>query len=523
MTEGVEELTLEVTAQAGRLAGAAEAASVLESMGIGDERAKTMGRANVFRLAAEVVEEQDRSPAALAGRARVEARLRSDRVAGHRAPGRAALRGAAIAVPVVASFAASTVLTASLWNDGPAGIERATAIGLAAATSLPVAAGFVLAMGAPGARGPGVHGTLRPALAGIVAAVVSGLALWAALSAKDLIAPSEVGVALGYFAMLSALWLAGGLAVAAGREWWVTIAFAGGTAVAVVLRLLVETSLATAQSAGILAAAAVALAVAVRTARGIRTLPRSRTNGSRTGRAGGPAPARVSVRAAVPVVLFGTAFAALVFVSQIATWYSQSPPHDWILSLRPDTQAGWTWALVAVLGAVAVVAASAQGFAGSVAAVADRTPLTAPGRMTPEIAAVRRRAIGWAILAAVAGAAASFVVVVAWMAASTSMADTVGRDTAFVFAIVGPGLILAALAAFDCAVLVTFRRPRAAVVGAVAGLAVAAAASVVLAKVAAGWTVAAGFDAGVVVCWALVGAGARRVLRAPDVALAGRG
>ena len=222
-------------------------------------------------------------------------------------------------------------------------------------------------------------------------------------------------------------------------------------------------------------------------------------------------------------MLFGAAFAALVAVAQIATWYSQSPRHRWILALRPDAQAGWALALVAMLGGIAVVAASARAFRHVVAAAADRRPLTAPGGMTIEVAAARRRTIGRLIAAAIVGAAVSFVAVIGLMAVSSSTSDVVRRETAFVFAIVGPGLVVAAWAAFDCAVLVTFRRPGAALVGALVGLAVAAVASVILAKVAAGWTAAAGFDAGAIVCWAIARTGARLVVRAPDVALAGRG
>ena len=62
---GVDELTLEVTHAAGRLAGSAEAAAVLESIGVGDERARRLDQANVFRLAAEIAERQDRAPEAV--------------------------------------------------------------------------------------------------------------------------------------------------------------------------------------------------------------------------------------------------------------------------------------------------------------------------------------------------------------------------------------------------------------------------------------------------------------------------
>src|SRR5205814_7197227 len=129
----------DVTEPAGRLAGAAEAAAVLESLGIGDERARTMGRSNVFQLAADVAEEQDRSAAARTARRDVEAERRRSRSAAHPADtNRPVLRGIELAVPVVAALGAIPALTASLWNHGQAGIERATAIAVAAATSLPV-------------------------------------------------------------------------------------------------------------------------------------------------------------------------------------------------------------------------------------------------------------------------------------------------------------------------------------------------------------------------------------------------
>jgi hypothetical protein len=306
----------------------------------------------------------------------------------------------------------------------------------------------------------------------------------------------------------------------------VTVAFASGAVAGFLLREVVHTSLVGAQRAGILVAAGVAVLAAWwpagRTSGSSRRRPDRRVERARRAD-DGRTPLRERVRSTGPLVLFGVAFAGLVFVAQAATWHSQSRRHPWILALQPDVQAGWTWALVAVLGAVAMVAASARGFGGQLGLVADRTPLTAPGRMALEAQAARRRVMGRVVLWALFGAAVTLVTVVVLMAVSTSFADVVSRNTALVIEIVGPGLMLVAWAAFDASILVAMRRPAAPAVAAVAGVAVAAVTAVVLARTAPDWSPAAGFDAGAVVCWALTSAGARRVLRTPDVALAARG
>jgi len=87
------------------------------------------------------------------------------------------------------------------------------------------------------------------------------------LSWKDFVAPAEVGTAMQYFAMLALLWLAGGLAMAAGRTGWASLALPVGIAVGVVLRVGLDLSLVGAQSAGILTAAAIAALAALTTAR----------------------------------------------------------------------------------------------------------------------------------------------------------------------------------------------------------------------------------------------------------------
>src|SRR5262249_54555674 len=156
-------------------------------------------------------------------------------------------------------------------------------------------------------------------LAGGLAAIVAGFVLWGLLSVRHLVSPTETGITLQYFAMLSALWLAAGLAAAAGRVGWVSIAFAVGAGTAVTLRVAANESLVAAQRAGILAAVLVSL-VAARQA-WHRGSTRSRTAGAGSGRHRDDGPAAGErIRETAPVVVFGAAFAALVLVGQVATW-----------------------------------------------------------------------------------------------------------------------------------------------------------------------------------------------------------
>jgi hypothetical protein len=511
MNADLEALTLDVTRRAGRLAGSAEAAAALESLGLGDDRARAMNRANLFRLASDLFEEQDRSPAAQDARSDVESERRRARAGAHGAGPRTAARAVAVAVPVTASLAAIPILTGSLWNGGPAAIDRATAVGIAAATSLPVASGFVLAMLARAGNAHRRRKALGPAVAGVVVAALFGLLLWAVLTARALVAPTEVGIALQYFALLSALWLAAGLAMAAGRPAWVTIAYVAGAGVAGALRIAGGASLVAAQRTGILAAVLImAMAAGWPSRRGSPGVPTVRLRvGSR-------------LRTSGPLVLFGAAFTALLLVGRTAAWYSQSPPHPFILALQPDVEAGWGMAVAAMLGAIAVAVAAGWGFGEMLDAVADRTPLTAAHLMSAEALGARRRALIRLVIAAIAGAAVTIVIVLGLTAASTSFSNVVTRDTAVVFAIVSLGLVVAVWATFDAAILFAMGRSGAPVAGAFGGLSLATIVAVLLARHAAGWTAAFGLDAGAVVAWVVIGAAVRRMLRAPDVAFATR-
>ncbi len=508
MSADLEAITLDVTRRAGRLSGSAEAAAVLESMGIGDDQARAMERANVFRLATDVVAEQDRSPA-LGAASEVERKRRRARTA---PAGAHPVAGAiAIAVPLAASLAAIPILTGTLWNGGQAAIARATAVGIGAAASFTVTVGFVLAMAAAVGRTGRRRAALGAATAGVVAAGAAGLGLWALMTAEALVPPAEVGVALQYFALLSALWLAVGLAVGAGRAAWATVAMASGAGTAIALRIAGHVSLIAGQRAGILAAAFVAVVAA-----SWPSARRDRGTGVRQVRP------RLRLRSSAGLVSFGAAFAALLFLPQVSTWYSQSPPHDWVLALRPDVEAGWCWAVAAVTGVIAIAVAVAEAFVGTLRDAADRTPLTAAHRMSAEARSARRRATLWLVAAAVGGAAVSSAIMLGLTAASTSFADVVTADTTAVFAVVFPGLVVAACAALDAAILFAMGPPRVPLAGALAGMAVAGTVAVGLAKLAVGWAAAIGLDAGALVTWAVGFTSVRRLLRTPDVAFATR-
>ena len=221
-------------------------------------------------------------------------------------------------------------------------------------------------------------------------------------------------------------------------------------------------------------------------------------------------------------MLVGTAVGGMLFADRLATWYSQRPFHSWILRLQPDAEAGWDWAVVAVFGVVAVAASAAARYWSNVARVADRTPLTAGRAMSEEIRTSHRRTVRRLVIAGAIGAAISFVGVVTWMALSTSFSEVVSRDTAFVFAVVGPGLVLLSWGALNAAVLLAMGRPDVAVLAAWLGLLVDAAVALPLSAHADGWTASVGLLAGALV-FLLVGLGpVRKVLRNADLVFATR-
>jgi hypothetical protein len=514
-------LTLEVTQATGRLAGSAEAAAALESLGVGDERARRLGLSNVFRLAAEVADLQDRLAQAFDARRAVERRRREKRAARHEASGRhSGRRTTPTAVPIAGAVLAIALLTGPLWTRDQAA-ERAVATPLAVAASICVTTGFVLATAVAGARHRGDprlawRAPLRTTAAGAVVAALAGLGLWALLSWRSFVAPPEPGGVLLTFAMLSALWLAAGLLFATGRATWVALSFAAGAGVGLAFRTVGRAAPETAHAAGIATALVIAAVAAWACARRDR-----RSAGRRVGDEG--ALARVTdgtAPGAVPLALFGAAIAGLFFADRAVAWSSHVPLHSWVL--HPAVEAGRDWAVAAVVAAVVVVAVAARRFGPSTAALAERLPLTARRELAVEVRGGYRRAVVLLIVAGAAGAALSFVGVLILTAVSSSVAAVVRRETAYVFAVVGSGLALLAWALFNSTILLGFRRTGAPLLGAWLGLAVDVAVALLFAAGEPPWTSSFGLLAGAAVCWVVTTIGVRRVLRDPDVALATR-
>ena len=530
MTEVLEELVQDVTNRAGRLEGPAEAAAVLESIGVNDDRAQRMGRDSVFGLADEVAGYQREVPAAVEQRASVETALREKRARPHsrRALGpprtRTLVRGLAFAVPLVSPLGAALLLTGPLWTGPGTDIPRATAIGVAIVASFVATAGFAQVtarrvQGDLGHRAPllAMRSGLLLAAVGVVGAVLAGLALWGLLEWKPFVAPDQVGTTLQSFALLAALWLCAPLLSGQGREGWFAVAVAAGVAAGILVHGPGHASLVAAHRSGILVAVWVSItaAVALLFRDEHREMPRRSSTWAPE-----LAPLAETARRMAPYALFGLALAGFLFADRMAAWYSQRPFHEWILGFQPDYEAGWDWALAAVVAGVVVVRSSAERFGGLVRSLSYRHPLSAEREMSAELRASYRRSVSRLAVACVAGAVVTFLVVV-WLIVSLPSVDrVVTKHSAYVFAMAGPALFLVLWSLLNVAVLFDLARVRAAVWAAwlavVADLAVATPLSV---HVRAWWAVF-GLVAGAAVLWLVTTLGVRRVLRQPELALA---
>ncbi len=516
MTEVLEELVQDVTNRAGRLEGPAEAAAVLESIGVNDDRAQRMGRDSVFGLADEVAGYQREVPAAVEQRASVETALREKRARPHsrRALGpprtRTLVRGLAFAVPLVSPLGAALLLTGPLWTGPGTDIPRATAIGVAIVASFVATAGFAQVtarrvQGDLGHRAPllAMRSGLLLAAVGVVGAVLAGLALWGLLEWKPFVAPDQVGTTLQSFALLAALWLCAPLLSGQGREGWFAVAVAAGVAAGILVHGPGHASLVAAHRSGILVAVWVSItaAVALLFRDEHREMPRRSSTWAPE-----LAPLAETARRMAPYALFGLALAGFLFADRMAAWYSQRPFHEWILA--------------AVVAGVVVVRSSAERFGGLVRSLSYRHPLSAEREMSAELRASYRRSVSRLAVACVVGAVLTFLAMV-WLIVSLPSVDrVVTKHSAYVFAMAGPALFLVLWSLLNVAVLFDLARLRAAVWG--AWLAVVADLAVALpltAHVRAWWAVF-GLVAGAVVLWLVTTVAVRRIIHRPEFALA---
>ncbi|HEX9376469.1 MAG TPA: hypothetical protein VGB19_09550 [Actinomycetota bacterium] len=530
MTEALGELVGDVTNRAGRLEGPAEAAAVLESIGVDDDRARGMGRDGVLRLAIDIAEYQRGAPEAVERWSAVETGLREERARPHsrRALGgsriRMVLRGLASAAPLTAPLGAALLLTGSLWTGPGTDIPRATAIALGIVASFVATSAFAYVASGRiradlGRRAPllALRSGLRLAAVGVVGSAVAGLALWGILEWKPLVAPDQIGTALQYFALLAALWLPAAMLSGRGRDVWFVLAVASGVAAGALVRGPGHASLVAAHRSGILVAAgaSIAAAVALLFRDEIREMPR---------RSGPWSSDRLPLgdvaRRLVPFALYGLALAGFLFADRLAAWYSQRPFHEWILGFQPDYEAGWDWALAAVLPGIVVVRSSAERFGGLLRSLSYRYPVSAERELSAELRASYRRSVSRLAVACVVGAVLTFLAMV-WLIVSLPSVDrVVTKHSAYVFAMAGPALFLVLWSLLNVAVLFDLARLRAAVWG--AWLAVVADLAVALpltAHVRAWWAVF-GLVAGAVVLWLVTTVAVRRIIHRPEFALA---
>ncbi|MDP9341580.1 MAG: hypothetical protein M3Q23_05625 [Actinomycetota bacterium] len=220
----LEGLTERITDWAGRLEGPAEAAALIESLHVKDDRGRPLAPEQAHELGTLVFEHQTLDPPASRRAIEVEESRRRAWLERRAALGVAGpSRQPALVLPAVLVLASVPVLTLPWWTGGRAAPAKATAIGLGALAATAVAGGFRFVLhrivsdssgsNPRAALGRWVRTTARQA----ATTAVAGLALWGILVSVPTIPQPQVGRALLAYTTLSVLWASLGVGAALGR------------------------------------------------------------------------------------------------------------------------------------------------------------------------------------------------------------------------------------------------------------------------------------------------------------------
>ncbi len=350
----LEELTEEITEQAGRLEGPLEAAALVEALHPLEAGGRPLAPGDALELGSAVFEQQSLDPESARRAAEAERRRRMAWPRRDRPRQMAGLpllpdhRAAALVTPTVLALAAVSVATLPLWASARPRPAQATAVGLGAVASLILAAGFVFAIerATAGWVPPpiAVRRAMRMALVWLLVAAPAGVALWSVLRVLPVVPERRVGWTLFSYAALSIVW-----------------------------------------------AALCLLGVSLR----VRGHPRLRD------RAGTH---RLSIRVVARGFAYGLSLAGLLLADRVLAWAGtphSRPLHLWF---RSDYELAVGWALLSALPGFIVVGAGARRMGRLLVASAFQSPVSRRDLIASRMNASYRRTVEWLILAAVVGA-----------------------------------------------------------------------------------------------------------------------
>jgi len=522
----IDRLTTDVTEQTGRLESPAEAVAVLESIGLTDDDARTMGYADVFALGLDVFEHQASDGRMIAQRIEVEERYRAEDLERHEPTNLLAFlprffgKGFTFGAPMVLMVFAVLILLYSLWAYFYFDIPRGTSIAVGTVASYMVTAGFMQAIGRRGLM------YLRQDMQvlsfkvsmllvglGVVAVVLSAIAMFIFLRIFPVIAPSEVPVAILYFLTLSMLWLGLAVVYMLQQEIWFSLAIAVGIAVVYFMREYVGASVIVSHQAGILSAAAFGFVIGT----ALLWLRELRIRRGRKEPLAGRLP-RFSVIAYTVSAYFayGFIYFTFLFTDRILAWTGKTEFRRYFVWFQSDYEVGLNWALISLLFSFGVLEFTVYRLGELIPYLSRMYTLVSVRRFTGEAIAFYRRAVLVYIGSAVVGVVVAFVVVQALVSRVPLIATLLNDVSITVFWIASVSYLFIVWSLLNNVFIFSFSRPAFALRAVVPALIVDLVVGFILSRVFIYWAAAFGLLAGAIVLWAISTHYAVKMLRDLD-------
>lgn len=360
----IQALLGEVSQRAGWIESPSEAAAHLESIGLTDSDAGTLGYADVFELATVVAHAQRRDEYGVASAWAEEHRRQEAAFEEHRPPSVAVsilrffVRGLVFGMPMAIMIFSILVLLFSLWSYYYFSTARATAIGLGTAMSYLLAGGFTQAIGRRGLmylkqdmymlalKLCGVFVS-----AGVVLTLGVAAFLWVFTKSFPVIAPDERNVLIIYYLDLSLLWLGLATLYMMQQEILFSVAITLGIAVVYLTRSIGGWDIVWAHQAGILSAAVFSMGATTT----ILLYRNRKTKDSRVPLLAKLPRPSLLLASVAPYFIFGVLYFALIFADRLMAWTGHMAFRETFVWFRADYEVGENWALLGLLPALGIL------------------------------------------------------------------------------------------------------------------------------------------------------------------------
>lgn len=522
----LDSLTREVTEQTGRLESPAEAAAVLESLGLGDDAARDLGYPDIFLLGLEVFEHQSSDEAIGVRRREVESIYRAEELE-RRKPSalggflpRFFAKGFTFGAPMAMMLFSVLVLLYSLWAYFFFEVPRGTAIAVGTVGSYLVTAGFMQAIGRRGLmylRQDMQVLTFKVSMLlvglGVAAVILSGLLIWAFLALFPVIAPGEVPIAVLYFVTLSLLWLGLSIVYMLQQEIWFSIAVALGIGMVYYMREFRRESIVVSHQAGILTAALFGLAIGTL----LLWLREARLRRNRKQPIAGRLPRfSVIVYSVFPYFIYGLTYFLFLFTDRILAWTGKAPFRRYFVWFQSDYEVGLNWALLSLLLSFGILEFTVYRLGELIPYLSQRFTLLDIPRFTGNVLAFYRRAVSVYIVSAVAGVVIAFVAVQALAPRVPLIESLLTRTSVIVFFVASIAYLFVVWSLLNNVFLFSFSRPLYALRAVALALVVDLVVGFVLSRVFIYWAAVFGLLAGGIVLWLISSHYTMKVLRDMD-------